>query len=81
MLGHNTEHPFSTIAKEDASVIASLTAQTILTERSPEELRELQCVDEILGPLVESMDAKQKPSPNATSGKNRSYTLLLQQWD
>ena len=81
MLEQNMEHPFSTIAKEDASVIALLTAQTILTECSPEEFRELQRVDEVLGPLDESIEAKQKPSPNATGGKDRSYTLLLQQWD
>lgn len=60
-----------------------MTAQPVLTKHSPVEIQELQLqsTDEVLSPLMKAMEARQRPDIGTTCGKDRSYTLLLQQWD
>ena len=75
------QHQDGLVGEETSLVMATLTAQPVLTERSPKEIRALQLTDTVLGPLMEAMEANQKPEAATTRGKDRSYTLLLQQWD
>ena len=75
------QYQASSTPEKNLSLIAALDALPALTERSPTEIRELQLADEVLGPLMLAIEAKQKPDANTTRGRSRPYALLLQQWD
>lgn len=75
------QHLYGSAPEKNLSLIAALDALPAMTERSPTEIRELQLADEVLGPLMLAIEAKQKPDANTTRGRSRPYTLLLQQWD
>jgi len=80
MLENGEQHQAS-FAAEKNSLSATLDALPVLTERSPTDIWELQLADEVLGPLMSAIEAKQRPDAKTTQGRNRPYALLLQQWD
>ena len=66
-------------ASSTTIVVASVTTP-LLTDRTVDELIMLQQRDEDIGPILDAVKKKQRPSTNV-QGRSRTYRLLLQQWD
>jgi len=66
MLENGEKNQASFAAEKKFSLIAALDASPVLTGHSPADIQELQLADEVLGPLMSAIEAKQKARCNTT---------------
>jgi len=77
-----SRYPLPQLVVETSStttVVASVTSP-MLTERTADELTMLQQRDEDIGPILDAVKKKQRPSSNV-QGRSRTFRSLLQQWN
>ena len=62
------------------SSLEAVCTVAMLEGMTPDELRQAQLQDPVLGPLLQSVESGQKPSQDQAIGVGREHNRLLQQW-
>ena len=73
------EQVFAVASEPVCSIIPSMGFTSLLPTHGPQEIRELQLQDELIGPLLNAKETAVKPS--VTSKSDPKYHKLIQIWD
>ena len=78
--GREQHYMMPDAAPEPIAIDAVITTES-LGGRSPEEIRQLQLQDPVLGPVLRALEGKQKPHADHLKSERPECRRLFQQWD